>query len=148
MQLLRVQSERLAQEEIWCHPTATVEVGGLLIATPNAHRILENEAAWQVVIFIIRHDEDGTIGVVLNRPTALTMGPQSDGGIPLDVEGLSDSARNCFSNLRIYMGGPQAQTAIHVLHMHGYLGEDTSLPGPRAPVPSPLRCAAVLHVLQ
>ena len=36
-------------------------------------------------MFIIRHDEQGTLGLILNRPTSLHMG-RGRGGLPLTVE--------------------------------------------------------------
>ena len=39
--------------------------GKLLVATP----LLIDPHFWRTVIFMLQHDEEGTVGIVLNRPT-------------------------------------------------------------------------------
>jgi len=130
LRVLRRQSEALADEEIWCHPTGAPELGGLLVARPNAHTLLEDSMVWQAVVFLLRHDGEGSIGVMLNRPTALLMAPPAAGGLPLNIDGFDDAARSRFAESRIYMGGPHAQQAIHALHPHGHLaGAEAVVPG-------------------
>lgn len=81
------QTPRLAAEELWAHPTSVVERGGLLVATPRITEVLEDDRMWQVVVFVIQHDADGTVGFILNRPTRLSMGMKL-GGKPLEVWGV------------------------------------------------------------
>ena len=49
MQLLSVQNPRLAREEVWAHATGAPEVGGLMVATPDAHSLLGDDRYWQQV---------------------------------------------------------------------------------------------------
>lgn len=43
--------------------------GNLLLATPEAPTLSGDGRVGQLVILILRHDEDGTEGVMLNRPS-------------------------------------------------------------------------------
>lgn len=85
-ELMKQQTPRLASEELWVHPTPIVERGGLLVATPTIAQVLGDDRMWQVVVFVIQHDSDGTVGFILNRPTRLSMGMKL-GGQPLEVRG-------------------------------------------------------------
>lgn len=113
LQLLESQNPELALEETWAHATGAAEVGGLLLATLDAPKLLGDEY-WQAVVFIIRHDEQGTLGLILNRPTSLHMG-RGRGGLPLTVEGM-ESMREAFGASPLYCGGFKAQQAITLLH--------------------------------
>lgn len=48
MRLLSLQDPTLAAEEVWAHATPGPERGGLLLAAPDAPRILASERYWQV----------------------------------------------------------------------------------------------------
>jgi hypothetical protein len=74
----------LAREDTWAHATGAPEVGGLLLATPDAPRIL-GEEYWQAVVFLVQHGEQGSLGLLLNRPTGLDMG-RGRGGLPLPAD--------------------------------------------------------------
>jgi hypothetical protein len=84
MRLLQIQDPSLAAEEVWAHPTAGPEKGGLLIATPQSTRILGNDKYWQTVIFIIDHNPKGSVGLILNRPSGMVMG-RKPGGLPFVI---------------------------------------------------------------
>lgn len=84
---MKQQTPRLAAEELWVHPTPIVERGGLLVATPTIAQALGDDRMWQVVVFVIQHDADGTVGFILNRPTRLSMGVKL-GGQPLEVRSV------------------------------------------------------------
>ncbi|KAL4856413.1 hypothetical protein ACK3TF_003210 [Chlorella vulgaris] len=105
----------LAREETWAHATGAPEVGGLLLATPEVSRLL-GEQYWQAVVLLVRHDEEGSLGLILNRPTELNMG-RGRGGLPirLQASGL-DELRDSFSESRLYCGGFKAQQVITLLH--------------------------------
>ncbi|CAG9465540.1 unnamed protein product [Pedinophyceae sp. YPF-701] len=120
--LLAEQNPELAREPVWVHPTGAPEVGGLLVATPGASARL-GEFSWQTVVLLIRHDEMGSIGLVLNRPMGLNIGESRNdpGGLPLDVDGLTPSQRRAFADNRVYCGGLRGQQAMHFLHGHGDL---------------------------
>jgi hypothetical protein len=81
---LSPQNPVLSREETWAHATAVPEVGGLLLATPDAPKLV-GEAYWQVVIFLMRHDEQGSLGIILNRPTGLNMG-RGRRGLPMRIQ--------------------------------------------------------------
>ncbi len=77
----------------WGDPTLRhIDVGRLLIATPS----LTDPNFDRTVILVLQHDpEDGTMGIVLNRPTGLTVDDHLDGW------GVVAPAPD-----RVYIGGP------------------------------------------
>ena len=79
-----LQNPVLAREDTWAHATGAPEVGGLLLATPDTPRILGDEY-WQAVVFLVQHGEQGSLGLLLNRPTGLNMG-RGRGGLPMRAE--------------------------------------------------------------
>lgn len=74
------------------------EAGRVLIAEP----FLEDPNFVRAVIFICEHDEEGTFGLVLNKPIQETLGEL----VPA-LQGI---------NLPVYAGGPVEEHTLHVLH--------------------------------
>ena len=63
----------------------------------------------RTLTYICRHDENGAIGLVVNRPTDITMQNLFDQiNIPLDQQGLAQSP--------VYFGGPVQTDRGFVLH--------------------------------
>jgi len=57
----------------WAGWTSLVEQGSVLLASPGDHFALENQQYIKAVVLIISHsDEEGDVGIVLNRPSRLT----------------------------------------------------------------------------
>jgi hypothetical protein len=48
-QLLQIQNPRLAAEDLWAHATGAPERGGLLLATIEAPKIMQDDFLWLVV---------------------------------------------------------------------------------------------------
>jgi hypothetical protein len=60
----------------------------------------------QLVIFLVQHsDTEGSIGLILNRPSALTLGLQKRGGLPFQIIGAPDGMQAAFAENRVYAGG-------------------------------------------
>ena len=76
----------------------TIGNGTLLVASPA----LTDVNFAHAVVLVLQHDENGTVGVVLNRPTSLVPGTV----FPELKEGLGSYAGNLFR------GGPVAPTRI------------------------------------
>jgi putative transcriptional regulator len=76
----------------------TVTTGSLLVAAP----VLSDPMFARAVVLVLRHDDEGTIGVVLNRPTNLV--PATI--FPEIKDGLGSYAGNLFR------GGPIAPTRL------------------------------------
>lgn len=86
--------------------------GRLLIAEP----FLGDDNFSRAVILLCEHNEDGSVGFVLNRPTILTLG---------DILENIDNP-----SLPIYQGGPVQMDTLHMLHrMQSVLGGVQILPG-------------------
>jgi putative AlgH/UPF0301 family transcriptional regulator len=54
---------------------------------------------WQAVVFLTRHDAQGTVGLILNRPSGVNLG-----SLNVPFEG-PDSMQSVFQENRIYFGG-------------------------------------------
>lgn len=88
--------------------------GKLLIAAP----FLSDPDFSRSVVLLCEHTEEGTIGFILNQPTALTLG---------DL--LADQSL-FMPPLAIYQGGPVQPDSLHILHrMPDVLGGIPVSPG-------------------
>ncbi len=74
--------------------------GKLLIAEPFLH----DKDFTRSVIFLCEHSEEGTLGFVLNQPTALTLGD------------ILQHLDNTLTPLAIYNGGPVQPDTLHIVH--------------------------------
>ena len=95
-------------------PTTRFRVGQLLVATPE----MRDPRFAEAVIYIVKHDVDGAMGVVINRP--LAKGPMQDllKGFGLDSEGIK-------GDIIIYYGGPVGANLGFVLHSDDVMIEDS-----------------------
>jgi putative transcriptional regulator len=85
--------------------------GKCLIASPY----LEDPNFRRTIVYIVSHDEEGAIGVILNRHTGRSF---SDW---LLSQGIKDSKSTHFSEFRIFRGGPVDDTRLIALHdQEGY----------------------------
>jgi len=116
--LLREQNPRLATEEAWAHECPKPEKGGLVVAAGEIGA-MNDVRFWQTVVFMVKHDEGGSWGLVLNRPTQYTM---------KDVVSFSEVA-DLFGDAVLYNGGPVNQQIVHVLHGHRLEGANEVVPG-------------------
>lgn len=84
----------------------TSYIGKLLVASPDMPDLRFAEA----VIYICRHDDNGTFGLVLNRPT---------GSMPLAnlMDSLKlDGSRDAHGSIEVRRGGPVDTGNVYVLH--------------------------------
>lgn len=77
--------------------------GTLLIAAPT----LEDPNFRRRVVLLCDHSEDGSVGLVLNNPTDISLASIVDELPAFERE--------------VYVGGPVQQNILHVLHRHGDL---------------------------
>ena len=79
------------------------------LADPNFHKS---------VVLLVRHDEDGALGLVLNRPTRTPLKEvwKEVGESPCNIETV------------LYLGGP-VQGPLFALHSDGEIGKTEILPG-------------------
>jgi putative transcriptional regulator len=87
--------------------------GRLLLATPN----LVDPHFWRTVVFMLQHDDEGTVGLVLNRPT-----PE------LVADHIPSWGGRGDDELRIFYGGP-VEPEMAIALGPGGSGESTALPG-------------------
>jgi len=85
------------------------ERGDLLISEPY----LPDPNFERTVIFICEHDENGTIGFVLNKPASV--------GLAEVMDNLSEAEN------KLYVGGPVQQDTLHFIHRTGQLEDKAQL---------------------
>jgi len=92
----------LAENLPWAHPIAVPEKGCLLLA--NAFMFLGNQQYFnQAVVLLIEHNESGSMGIILNRPTQYDMGQVTDQAGP-------------FESNPVYFGGDVGDGAVSLIH--------------------------------
>ena len=88
--------------------------GQLLVATPDLH----DSHFQQAVVYMLRHDESGAMGLVVNQPL---------GDVPLarllDQAGM-DSA-GAAGSIHLHVGGPVETARVFVLHTDDYAAPGT-----------------------
>eukprot|EP00903_Cladosiphon_okamuranus_P016033 g14804.t2 len=84
--------------ERWAHPLVRPELGCLIIAKEDQFT-QQQQYFYKAVALVIQHGDDGTVALILNRPTTLTMGDVCTGDL-LRVPGMEDNV--------LYMGGDVA----------------------------------------
>ena len=90
--------------------------GHLLVAAPE----LLDPNFRQTVVLIVEHGEQGTLGLVLTRPTDTTV---------KDLwEQIGTGDEQCTSDRPLYVGGP-VEGPLMALHTHESLVDATVLPG-------------------
>lgn len=88
--------------------------GKLLVAVPQ----LPDENFYRTVVLILRHDEHGALGLILNRPTPITLSK-----IWQKISGGNSDLQE-----PVYFGGP-VQGPLMAIHCHFSVAEDDILPG-------------------
>lgn len=90
--------------------------GQLLVATPQ----MRDPHFSQTVIYMVRHDAEGAMGLVLNRPIA--KGPIRDllESLKMETEGAS-------GEIILHYGGPVEPGKGFLLHTDDYVSESTTI---------------------
>src|SRR5215831_18949528 len=88
--------------------------GQLLVATPD----MPDPRFAQTVIYMIRHDETGAQGLVVNRPIREISLSLLLGQMGMETRGVQQT-------VRLHAGGPVDTMRILVLHSAGYTSEGT-----------------------
>jgi putative transcriptional regulator len=101
--------------------------GQLLIATPS----MGDPRFEETVILMVRHNETGALGIIINRPA---------GERPLAalLEALGEKDTNATGTIRIFAGGPVSLATGLVLHSSDYRHSSTiDIDGRLAMTPNP-----------
>ena len=77
----------------WAHPLVRPELGCLIVANENLFT-QQQQYFYRAVILVIQHDQDGTVGLILNRPTTFAMGDLCTGSLQR-VPGMEDNVSVC-----------------------------------------------------
>ncbi|CAM9863577.1 unnamed protein product [Ectocarpus sp. 13 AM-2016] len=78
-----------ASIERWAHPLVRPELGCLVIAKEGMFTT-QQQYFYKAVALVIQHGDDGTVALILNRPTTFTMGDVCKGDLQ-PVPGMEDN---------------------------------------------------------
>jgi putative transcriptional regulator len=90
--------------------------GRLLVASPG----MKDPRFSRTVIFVVKHDATGALGLVVNRPFKEVSIASLLARLGLEHEGVGGS-------MRMHYGGPVEPGRVFVLHSAEYRGEDTQV---------------------
>ena len=120
---VQAQDPSLSSEPLWAHQVGLPEQGGLLIASSECEMCLPQHLG-QAVVFILEHSTQGTVGLILNRPSMLKL----ERTMLRDDSGES-RLRKLFAQNRLYFGGESREQVISVLHGYKDVGGTEIVPG-------------------
>ena len=103
LKVLETQNPRLAASAPWAHVIGAPEKGCLLVAADHEFR-MSQQYFHQAVILVLEHHENGSMGVILNRPTQYDMGY------------VSGEANGPFAKNALYFGGDVGDGTVSFLH--------------------------------
>jgi putative transcriptional regulator len=98
-------------EEAPKHPSL---VGQLLVAAPE----MGDPRFYHAVILVVRHDQNGALGIIINRPV-------EDRSLASLLEALGQDAAGVVGSVRIFAGGPVQPEIGFVLHSTDYHRPET-----------------------
>ena len=84
-----------------------------MLASKQCPRILNDQRFWQLVIFIVKHSSEGSVGLILNRPSGIGFSDILQSGLFPDDTRLA--AQN-FRNEPIYLGGLENHHEMSAIH--------------------------------
>jgi len=93
-------------------------IGQFLVAT----REMADPRFAESVIYIIRHDNTGAMGLVINRPVA-------QGPLPDLLKALGQTGKSGDETVRIHFGGPVDPERLFILHSNDYAAKATMFVG-------------------
>jgi putative transcriptional regulator len=87
--------------------------GQLLIASPDMREPFDH-----AVILMARHDRDGALGIVINRPS-------DSRAISSVLKALGADGSGVTGNVQLFLGGPVSPNVAFVIHSAGYRHPET-----------------------
>jgi putative transcriptional regulator len=95
-------------------PAGSSVAGQLLVAAPS----MGDPHFERTVILVVKHDQDGAVGIVINKPIGET-------SIASVFEALGREAGDITGNVRVFSGGPVQPEQGFVVHSADYHREET-----------------------
>jgi putative transcriptional regulator len=95
-------------------PKAASLAGQLLVATPE----MGDPRFAQAVILMVRHDETGAFGIVINRPLG-------EGPLANLLRAIGEKDADATERIRLFAGGPVQPELCFVVHSADYRGPAT-----------------------
>jgi putative transcriptional regulator len=95
-------------------PTHPSLAGQLLVASPG----MGDPRFYHTVILVVRHDRNGALGIVINRPV-------EDRSVASLLEALGEKDTGVAGSVRIFAGGPVQPEVGFVLHSPEYRRPET-----------------------
>ena len=103
LELLKTQNPELAKDKAWAHVIAKPEKGSLIVAATDDF-VTSQQYFNQCVILLLEHSKDGSMGVILNRPTMYKMAD------------VVNDANGPFGENALYFGGDVGDGTVSFLH--------------------------------
>ena len=103
LELLKTQNPELAKDKAWAHVIAKPEKGSLIVAATDDF-VTSQQYFNQCVILLLEHSKDGSMGVILNRPTMYKMAD------------VVNDENGPFSENALYFGGDVGDGTVSFLH--------------------------------
>ena len=103
LELLKTQNLGLAKDKAWAHVIAKPEKGSLIVAATDDF-VTSQQYFNQCVILLLEHSKDGSMGVILNRPTMYKMAD------------VVNDENGPFSANALYFGGDVGDGTVSFLH--------------------------------
>lgn len=105
----------------------SLKKGGVLLS----HPLLWQSALTRSVVLLVKHDDQASFGLVVNRRVPFTMGDLIDAPDVASSRGMNGAVRetlSVFRNNKIFRGGDVGNTFLSILHPHGGLKGSTKVP--------------------
>lgn len=96
-------------DEDWAHLISTPEPGCVLLANPMLFGSSQTYFE-QAVILVIEHSDQGSMGIILNKPSELRLKQMEDV--------VLDSQFRVFAKNKVYLGGDVDADGLYLLHEH------------------------------
>lgn len=131
-----IASKSASRKEGWAYASPLIEKGSVLLCQGGDHFALNQQYFHKALLLVIRHSEDGTTGLILNRPTAFTTQDvdlfASD--LPLDQLGKTFGLSKGSAAWPIWFGGDCQGLDCRDLPSVGFAFKDWELSWSGSPV--------------
>jgi len=117
MPALTIEAARNAPGEAPAHVSLA---GQLLIASPE----MSDPRFVETVILLVRHERDGAMGIIINRPVA-------EQPIAKLLDAMGQPSDEVTGQVQLFLGGPVSPEYVFVLHSAEYRQPDTREIGTR-----------------
>eukprot|EP00640_Fibrocapsa_japonica_P002954 CAMPEP_0113937124 /NCGR_PEP_ID=MMETSP1339-20121228/3820_1 /TAXON_ID=94617 /ORGANISM="Fibrocapsa japonica" /LENGTH=269 /DNA_ID=CAMNT_0000939783 /DNA_START=176 /DNA_END=985 /DNA_ORIENTATION=+ /assembly_acc=CAM_ASM_000762 len=109
----RTKNPELLKSEVWAHPINEPEVGALALCLVHPDQLSDDRLFfYEAVVLITYHGEDGTAGVIINKPSNVRL-EEASGHL------MERAEYKPFADNEIYLGGVQGLAGnLEIMHRY------------------------------